>query len=525
MSPELLQKLDAAAKTLDAAQYTSMDNTNNIVSALERTLDSAKEIILVDEKMIDTPKEHVIYFETPRPESTEFRLSDSCYDIEKEYDINGIAEDPQSQPEPHDHHERHEPHEESDHGHFEISVDISEALPQAEDDSSEDDTKRITLSTPELPSKRRRSSRWSATVLFLASEVQMMVNLAHLSPPDGFELAPPKNEPGAPDGNDKGMSETLNELELQPMGDQGTNGDRPIRCLEMVLPKEYSNGDIITLCDNCDLPPPYDNLQKDKSGDEDDKHSLISNKNDDDRPDDKENSDKPDEEAPRDAESICSEPHPPHEDWGHKADFLLAVIGYAVDLSNVWRFPYLCYRNGGGAFIIPYFTVLIFGALPIFYMELCLGQFHREGPIAVWKIVPMFKGIGYASCFMAYIVAFYYNVVIGWAFYYLFSSFTLDLPWRHCDREWNSPNCWLLGEGKFNTSGGPNVTVSNMTVSNMTHAVSSSYEFFERGMLRLHLSRGLEHLGGVRWELVLCTLLTFICLYFSLWKGVKSSGK
>lgn len=45
-----------------------------------------------------------------------------------------------------------------------------------------------------------------------------------------------------------------------------------------------------------------------------------------------------------------------------------------------------------GAFIIPYFTVLIFGALPIFFMELCLGQFHREGPITVWKIAPIFKG-------------------------------------------------------------------------------------------------------------------------------------
>ena len=44
-------------------------------------------------------------------------------------------------------------------------------------------------------------------------------------------------------------------------------------------------------------------------------------------------------------------------------------------------------------------------------------------------------------------------------------------------------------------------------------------------MLQLHLSKGIENLGGIRWQLVLCTLLTFICLYFSLWKGVKSSGK
>uniref|UniRef100_A0A1A9WDW6 Transporter n=1 Tax=Glossina brevipalpis TaxID=37001 RepID=A0A1A9WDW6_9MUSC len=80
------------------------------------------------------------------------------------------------------------------------------------------------------------------------------------------------------------------------------------------------------------------------------------------------------------------------ETWNQKAEFLLAVVGFAVDLGNVWRFPYICYQNGGGAFLIPYCIMLIFGGLPLFYMELALGQFHRCGCISIWKrICPALK--------------------------------------------------------------------------------------------------------------------------------------
>ncbi|MEQ2167292.1 Sodium-dependent serotonin transporter, partial [Goodea atripinnis] len=71
--------------------------------------------------------------------------------------------------------------------------------------------------------------------------------------------------------------------------------------------------------------------------------------------------------------------------WSKKMDFLLSVIGFAVDLGNVWRFPYICYQNGGGAFLIPYILMAVFGGVPLFYMELALGQFHRTGAISIWK--------------------------------------------------------------------------------------------------------------------------------------------
>lgn len=201
------------------------------------------------------------------------------------------------------------------------------------------------------------------------------------------------------------------------------------------------------------------------------------------------------------------------ETWGKKADFLLSVIGFAVDLGNVWRFPYICYRNGGGAFLIPYITMLVFGGLPLFYMELALGQYQRCGCFTLWnRICPMFKGIGLAICLIATYVAFYYNTIIAWSVYYLFSSFATDVPWLSCNNTWNTINCMTF-EQRQNSS-----LVFN-------GSTSSSEEFFEFSVLELQYANGLQNVGGVKWKMCLCLCAVFAIVYFSLWKGIKSSGK
>ncbi|XP_066538733.1 sodium-dependent dopamine transporter [Hoplias malabaricus] len=199
----------------------------------------------------------------------------------------------------------------------------------------------------------------------------------------------------------------------------------------------------------------------------------------------------------------------PRETWGKKIDFLLSVIGFAVDLANVWRFPYLCYKNGGGAFLVPYLFFMVIAGMPLFYMELALGQYNREGAAGVWKICPIFKGVGFTVILISLYVGFYYNVIIAWALFYLFSSFSGKLPWVNCNNTWNSANCSDL----------------NGTLLNDSHKATPALEYFERGVLHLQDSGGIDDLGLPRWQLTSCLAVVIVVLYFSLWKGVKTSGK
>jgi len=85
------------------------------------------------------------------------------------------------------------------------------------------------------------------------------------------------------------------------------------------------------------------------------------------------------------------------EQWNNKFEFILSVIGFCVGLGNVWRFPYLCYKNGGGAFLIPYIVCALLGGVPMFFLEVGIGQFMSEGGISVWKMCPLFTVLGLAS--------------------------------------------------------------------------------------------------------------------------------
>ena len=78
--------------------------------------------------------------------------------------------------------------------------------------------------------------------------------------------------------------------------------------------------------------------------------------------------------------------------WGSRFEFLLAIIGFTVGIGSIWRFPILCARNGGGAFLIPFFFFLLTCGGPLYYIEVCLGQFSGKSAAAAFEFCPLFKG-------------------------------------------------------------------------------------------------------------------------------------
>ncbi|GAB6139170.1 sodium-dependent transporter [Halanaerobaculum tunisiense] len=109
------------------------------------------------------------------------------------------------------------------------------------------------------------------------------------------------------------------------------------------------------------------------------------------------------------------------DQWGSRIGFILAAIGSAVGLGNIWRFPYMAYENGGGAFLIPYFFALLTAGVPLLILEMGLGHKMRgSAPLSFRKIKEKYETIGWWAVLITFIVTVYYSVVISWAVNFMF---------------------------------------------------------------------------------------------------------
>ncbi|KAM9444003.1 sodium- and chloride-dependent neutral and basic amino acid transporter B(0+) [Clarias gariepinus] len=221
--------------------------------------------------------------------------------------------------------------------------------------------------------------------------------------------------------------------------------------------------------------------------------------------------------------------------WSNKREYLLSMIGYAVGLGNVWRFPYLAYKHGGGAFLIPYVIMLSVSGLPLFFMESSAGQFCSQGPINMWKAVPILQGVGITMMLVSTFVSIYYNVIIAYSIYYMFASFQFPLPWSDCS-SWSEKNCSNMVREYCN------MTAYNLSLvaGNVSMAADGNQNCSEEAWIKAPLqsaseqywdkvalgrTKSMDETGSVVWHLALCLLLGWILIAAALYKGIKSSGK
>ncbi|EPQ15978.1 Orphan sodium- and chloride-dependent neurotransmitter transporter NTT5 [Myotis brandtii] len=171
----------------------------------------------------------------------------------------------------------------------------------------------------------------------------------------------------------------------------------------------------------------------------------------------------------------------------------------------MWRFPYLCHRNGGGDFILLYFLLLFLFGIPLLYMEMVMGQWLRVDSIRIWKhLVPLLGGLGYVSMLAHYvhpqvciIVSMYNSVIISWSFYYLGNSFYHPLPWTQCP------------------------VLNNVTGLSCVRTVPYQYFWYETTLnAPVNIEEGSEHLVL---NLTVGTLGTWLLLFIIIITGLKLS--
>lgn len=113
------------------------------------------------------------------------------------------------------------------------------------------------------------------------------------------------------------------------------------------------------------------------------------------------------------------------EVFSSRAAFLFAAIGSAVGLGNIWRFPYVAYESGGGAFLIPYLVALLTAGIPLLFFDFAIGhRFRGSAPKSFRRMRPWAEPVGWIQVGVAFFITLYYSVIVGWAILYAFKSFT-----------------------------------------------------------------------------------------------------
>ncbi|KRX98028.1 Sodium-dependent acetylcholine transporter, partial [Trichinella pseudospiralis] len=230
----------------------------------------------------------------------------------------------------------------------------------------------------------------------------------------------------------------------------------------------------------------------------------------------------------------CTEENKIRGNWSSKADSILSSFGFILNFRHLWSIPYYCSIYGGAVFFVPYVLMLLLIAAPFTLMEYSLGQFSSLGCMSVWKVCPLFKGIGISMFLILCLVSIYYNIVIAWAIHYLIASMRPHVAWARCDYPWNTANCSLGLSNVDCINNSSNLchnyenetllsAISKANFSRQSGFVWPSVEYFYLEILEM--SGSVEDFGIMLWQLTLYLLAAWLIIFFCLFNHVKSAGK
>lgn len=168
------------------------------------------------------------------------------------------------------------------------------------------------------------------------------------------------------------------------------------------------------------------------------------------------------------------------EQWGTRTGFVLAAIGSAVGLGNIWRYPYIAYENGGGAFLIPYLFALLTAGISILVLEYAIGQKMRgSSPLSFRRLSKKWEWMGWWQTAIAFVILTYYIVIIGWAISFTYFSF---------GKQWgNETETFMLEQYLQFTS----------------------------------VSDNIWKIGGINWTVFGVVTLAWVITYFIMYRGIR----
>lgn len=182
-----------------------------------------------------------------------------------------------------------------------------------------------------------------------------------------------------------------------------------------------------------------------------------------------------------------------------RAGFVLATVGSAIGLGNIWKFPYITYENGGGSFVIIYLIAVTLIGAPLMMAEIFIGRHSRKNVVDAFsdsskksKISPIWKGVGWLSLLGLFLLTYYYSVA-GWVLYYIKETIGWSIHGFHMD------SAALGTEFKSFLTDGP-----------MQLACTVFFLAITAFILSFGLTKGVERMSKILMPLLFFCLVVFI---------------